>query len=148
MAELSVAEHSGKGRPAEILLVEDNPGDAVLTKKAFSTLKFTNTITHAEDANKAMALLKNSKKPDLILLDINLPGKGGIFLLEEIRKDAALRNIPVLMLTSSKAMTDISSSYDLDATSYLMKPLSLERLAPALAKLPNFWCALMVADEA
>jgi len=148
MAELSVSTHGGKGRAAEILLVDDNPGDAILTKKAFSALKFTNNITVADDAEKAMIHLKSDlTKPDLILLDINMPKKGGIFLLEEIKQDQNLRNIPVLMLTSSKVSTDIMASSRLDANSYIVKPLTMEKLGIAIARIPNFWAVLLVSEE-
>ena len=153
MVELMVAANGDKGRPAEILLVEDNPGDVVLTLKAFSSVKFLNNITVAEDAEKALAILRRepphagATRPDLILLDINLPKIGGIFLLEEIRKDTALKNIPVLMLTSSRASSDVMASYHLDANSYMVKPLTMEKLGLAVTKIPSFWNVLMVAES-
>ena len=153
MVELMVAANGDKGRPAEILLVEDNPGDVVLTLKAFSSVKFVNNITVAEDAEKALAILRRepphagTTRPDLILLDINLPKIGGIFLLEEIRKDTKLMKIPVLMLTSSTAKSDIMSAYHLDANCYMVKPLTMEKLCLAVTKIPGFWNVLMVADS-
>lgn len=135
-----------KGRPAEILLVEDNPGDVVLTQRTLAAVKFANNIAVAEDADAAMAALA-AKNFDIILLDINMPKKGGLTLLEEIKKDAKLAKIPVLMLTSSKAPGDIDASQNLDAHSYIVKPLSMEKLALAMARLPGFWCTVMVKDK-
>lgn len=135
-----------KGRPAEILLVEDNPGDVILTKRTLAAVNFANNIAVAENADAAMIALQ-SRKFDIILLDINMPKKGGLSLLEEIKKDTTLAKTPVFMLTSSKAPTDLNASQNLDAHSYIVKPLTMEKLALALARLPNFWCTVMVQDK-
>lgn len=148
MAEALVKTASDKGRPAEIMLVEDNPGDVVLTKKAFAALKFANNLTVASDGEEALAMLRDegATLPDLILLDINMPLKGGIFMLEELKKNPRLAKIAVVMLTSSGAPTDIMASYNLEASSYIIKPLTMDKLGTAMAKLENFWTVLYVND--
>ena len=148
MAEALIKTAGDKGRSAEIMLVEDNPGDVVLTKKAFSALKFSNNLTVASDGEEALAMLKNADAvlPDLILLDIDMPLKGGIFLLEEMKKDPRLAKVTVVMLTSSGAPTDILASYNLEASSYIVKPLTMDKLGTAMAKLEKFWTVLYVED--
>lgn len=130
-----------KGKPIEILLVEDNEGDIFLTKKVFEKANIKNTITVAEDGEAALQILKSNpeSRPDLILLDINLPKKDGKQVLEEIKNDPALRTIPVVILTSSKAEKDILESYNLHANSYIIKPVTLDKFGEVAAIVENFW---------
>lgn len=128
------------GKPIKILLVEDNEGDIFLTKKVFEKAQLKNTITVAEDGEKAIQILKERKDhPDLILLDINLPKKDGKQVLEEIKSDTKLKTIPVVILTSSKTEKDILESYNLHANSYIVKPVTLEKFGEVAAVVENFW---------
>ncbi|MCB1652177.1 MAG: response regulator [Alphaproteobacteria bacterium] len=129
-----------EGKPIDILLVEDNEGDIFLTRKVFEKAQIKNTITVAEDGEKAIELLKGAAdRPDIILLDINLPKKDGKQVLEEIKSDPSLRAIPVVILTSSQAEKDILESYDLHANSYIIKPVTLENFGEVAAVVENFW---------
>ncbi len=129
------------GRPIEILLVEDNEGDVFLVKKVFEKAKIKNIIHVAMDGEAALRYLQDPAKsnPDIILLDINLPKIDGKQVLENIKNDKALRSIPVVMLTSSKAETDILQSYNLHANSYIVKPVTLEKFSEVAAVVENFW---------
>ena len=126
-----MAEHIG--RPIEILLVEDNPGDVRLTKEALKDAKVINNLHVAGDGIEALDFLKRQGKypgairPDLILLDLNLPRKDGREVLGEIKADPGLRQIPVVILTTSKAEEDILKTYDLHANCYITKPVDLEK---------------------
>lgn len=130
-----------RGKPIEILLVEDNEGDVFLTRRVFDKAKIKNSITVACDGEVAMEKLKNSRndRPDIILLDINLPKKDGKQVLEEIKNDPELRTIPVVILTSSKAEKDILESYNLHANSYIIKPVTLEKFGEVASIVENFW---------
>lgn len=138
------------GRPVEILLVEDNPGDVVLTKEAFKAAKIVNNILIAKDGEMALDILqkkgghKKTASPDLILLDLNLPKKDGREVLEEIKNDERLRRIPVVILTSSKAEKDIVETYDLHANSYIVKPVNLEKFSAIVESIENFWFTVVV----
>ena len=129
----------------EILLVEDNHGDAFLTKKAFQQAKIANNLTHVVNAEKALKVLNkedeysNHPSPDLVLLDINMPGKSGMQLLREIREHNALSRIPVVMLTSSEADKDVIDSYDLKANSYIVKPVNLDKFRDVVIAIESFW---------
>lgn len=129
------------GKPIEILLIEDNEGDIYLTKKVFEKARLNNTITVAEDGEVAIKILKDrpENRPDIILLDINLPKKDGKQVLEEIKNDPNLRTIPVVILTSSKAEKDILESYNLHANSYIIKPVTLEKFGEVATVVENFW---------
>lgn len=112
----------------DILLVEDNEGDIFLTKKAFEKERIENNIQVAMDGEKALEILRQSgdeNYPDAILLDINLPGKNGREVLSEIKEDDALKSIPVIILTSSKAEQDMVKTYGLHADSYMLKPIDV-----------------------
>ncbi len=137
--------HCIQGKPVEIFLVEDNEGDVFLTKKVFEKARLNNTITVAEDGEIALKMLKDNVKnrPDIILLDINLPKKDGKQVLEEIKKDPALRMIPVVILTSSKAEKDILESYDLHANSYIVKPVTVEKFGTVASVIENFWFGIV-----
>lgn len=132
-------------RLAEILLVEDNEGDIELTKEAFEEAKFRNNLHVAEDGDIALDYLfkrngyENAITPDIILLDLNLPSTDGREVLELIKQDAVLKRIPVIMLTSSKADTDIIASYNLHANCYIVKPVNAVKFMDVVRSVQNFW---------
>lgn len=142
-----------KSRPAEILLVEDNRGDVILAKKAFSKAKISNHISVASNGVQALAMLRrigeyeNAVTPDIILLDLNLPKKNGLAVLEEIKSDPGLKHIPVVILTSSRAEIDVIKSYNLHANSYLIKPVDLEKFSETVASLEKFWFSLVILPD-
>jgi two-component system, chemotaxis family, response regulator Rcp1 len=136
-------------KPVEILLVEDNPGDARLTREALSTSKVRNRLHRASDGEEAMAFLRregpfaNVPAPDLILLDLNLPRRDGREVLEDIKNDPALKHIPVVILTSSQAEEDILRSYRLHANCFITKPVDLEQLTRVVQGIEQFWFTLV-----
>ena len=136
-------------RTIEILLVEDNPGDARLTLEALKDAKISNRIMIARDGVEALAILRRegphagAARPDLILLDLNLPRMDGRELLREIKVDAAFRRIPVVVLTTSSAEEDIISSYDLHANCYITKPVDLEQFTRVTKAIDEFWFAIV-----
>jgi chemotaxis family two-component system response regulator Rcp1 len=133
------------GRPAEILLVEDNYGDVLLTREACESPAVSINLTVAADGEEALALLHGQRlgfesyRPDFILLDLNLPRMDGRELLGIIKQEAILQRIPVIVLTSSKAEIDILKSYDLKANSYVVKPVEFDRLQEVIESLEGFW---------
>lgn len=135
---------------AEILLVEDNDGDVFLTKKAFEKARIANEIHVAPDGEVAMDMLRQENGyedmqcPDLVLLDINMPKKDGKEVLAEMKEDEALRRIPVVVLTSSEAEKDIVSSYDLQASSYIVKPVSAANFHKIVSAIEDFWFSVVV----
>jgi CheY-like chemotaxis protein len=133
------------GTPIEILLVEDNPGDIRLTQEVFRDCKLLNHLSVARDGEEAIDLLRRSDRPrpDLILLDLNLPRKDGREVLAEIKSDPDLKRIPVLILTSSSAERDIARGYDLHANCYLTKPVQLDMFIQVVNAIGDFW--LMIA---
>ena len=150
---MSIDTIINKSRPAEILLVEDNRGDVILAKKAFGKAKISNHIAVASNGVQALAMLRregayeNAVTPDIILLDLNLPKKNGLAVLEEIKSDSALKHIPVVILTSSRAEIDVVKSYNLHANSYLIKPMDLEKFSETVASLEKFWFSLVVLPD-
>lgn len=132
-------------RPVEILLVEDNPGDVRLTREALREGKVRNNLSVAQDGVEALAFLRRegayaeAPRPDLILLDLNLPKKDGREVLQEIKTDAGLRYIPVVVLTSSQAEKDILRAYDLHANCYVTKPVDFEQFSQVVQTIENFW---------
>lgn len=130
----------------DILLIEDNPADAVLIQKIFEKSTANCKIRVVEDGELAMEILRDPTvpNPDLILLDINMPRKDGKQVLEELKSDAGLRYIPVIMLTSSKAPEDIMHCYDLGANSYVIKPATIEDHAVLLNAFDAFWLTFAV----
>jgi len=132
-------------RAIEILLIEDNVGDARLTQEVFQECNVRNNIRVARDGKQAMACLHREgpyaamARPDLILLDLNLPKKDGFAVLAEIKNDPDLRRIPVLVLTSSSAELDIRKSYDLHANCYLIKPGGLDEFVELVRSIESFW---------
>lgn len=130
---------------AEILLVEDNPGDVFLTREAFKLGQLNTNISVADDGLLALAMLRrqgqfiDQPRPDLILLDLNLPRKSGHELLEDLKSDQQLRQIPVVVLTSSSAENDISLAYSLHANGYLVKPPDMNSFIELVGAIENFW---------
>ena len=137
------------GVPIEILLVEDNPGDVRLTREALRGARVRNNLHLAADGVEALAFLRRQGKhsqarlPDLILLDLNLPKKGGREVLEEIKQDEALRHIPVVILTTSQAEQDILASYRLRANAYVTKPVDLEQFLKVVQSIEHFWLEIV-----
>jgi CheY-like chemotaxis protein len=141
--------HDESGRPIEILLVEDNPGDVRLTIEALKEGKVHNSLSVARDGVEALAFLRrqgthaNAARPDLILLDLNLPRKDGREVLAEIKEDPSLRRIPVVVLTTSKAEEDILRTYDLHANCYIAKPVDLEQFISVVRSIDDFWLSVV-----
>jgi two-component system, chemotaxis family, response regulator Rcp1 len=136
-------------RPVEILLVEDNPGDVRLTREALRESKVHNNLHVATDGIEALSFLKKENKhtdavrPDLILLDLNLPKKDGREVLQEIKSDPSLRQIPVVVLTSSQAEQDILSAYELHANCYVTKPVDFEQFIRVVKSIEDFWFTIV-----
>jgi two-component system response regulator len=132
-------------RPIRILLIEDNPADARLLQESLKEAKIYNTLYVAEDGIAAMDFLYRRGKftdvpsPNVILLDLNLPKKDGREVLKEVKGDADLKHIPVVVVTSSKAEEDIAMSYDLHANCYVIKPLELEQFSKIIKSIEEFW---------
>ncbi|NEN99227.1 MAG: response regulator [Moorea sp. SIO3I7] len=133
----------------EILLIEDDPGDIELTRKALNKAKLGINLHVVMDGTQALAYLyregeyADSQQPDLILLDLNLPGMNGQEILQHIKGDDNLKQIPVVMLTTSDAQEDIVKSYDLGANCYLKKPISLKEFDNIIEALENFWFSVV-----
>ncbi len=140
---------TASGRPVEILLVEDNPGDVGLTRETLKDSKLLNHMTVVGDGVEAMALLRREGKyadtirPDLILLDLNLPKKDGREVLREIKTDEQLRRIPVVVLTTSSAEQDILKTYDLHANCYITKPVNLDQFTAVVKAIEEFWFTIV-----
>ncbi len=136
-------------RPVEILLVEDNAADVRLTVEALKEGKVRNHLTVAQDGVVAMQVLKRegqyrqARRPDLVLLDLNLPRMDGRELLARIKEDADLKRIPVVVLTTSKAEEDIVRSYNLHANCYITKPVDLERFIQVVRSIDEFWLTVV-----
>ena len=131
--------------PIEILLVEDNPGDARLTAEALNDAKVLNTLTVVQDGVEALTYLRRegryseAPRPDVVLLDLNLPKKDGREVLAEIKEDPDLKRIPVVVLTTSKAEEDIARTYDLHGNCYISKPVDLDQFMTVVKSIENFW---------
>jgi two-component system, chemotaxis family, response regulator Rcp1 len=134
-------------RPVEILIVDDNPGDLRLTAEALNEGQVQNRLHTAKDGIEAIAFLRRKGKymdaprPDLILLDLNMPRMNGRELLAEIKEDSELKHIPVVMLTGSREMDDIVRTYDLRANCYVTKPIDLEQYMMTVKSITDFWLA-------
>jgi len=137
------------GRPIDILMVEDNPGDVRLAHEAFKEAKILNEVHVVEDGVEALAFLRrqgkyaNVVRPELILLDLNLPKKDGREVLAEIKEDPDLRRIPVVILTVSKAEEDIIKTYDLHANCYITKPIDLDGFMEVVKAIDGFWLTVV-----
>jgi CheY-like chemotaxis protein len=135
--------------PIDILLVEDNPGDVRLTIEALKEDKLQSNLHVVKDGIQAMAFLHQEEgyddapRPDLILLDLNLPKKDGREVLEEIKADENLRRIPVVILTSSQAEEDILKTYNLHANCYITKPVNLEQFTKVVKSIESFWLTIV-----
>lgn len=135
------------GDAIQILLVEDNVGDVRLTKEALSEAKVPNCLHVAHDGVAALKFLRKeepyseSPQPDLVLLDLNLPRKSGLEVLAHIKQDPVLRTIPVIILTSSNAESDVLKSYDNHANAYITKPVELEKYFTIVERIDDFWLA-------
>lgn len=137
------------GKPVEILLVEDNPGDVRLTKEALKDSKIINNLHVVMDGEEAMKYLlkhgeyKENPKPDIILLDLNLPKKDGREVLAEIKEQKKLKHVPVVILTSSEADEDIVSTYELHANCYITKPVDLDQFSKVVKAIGDFWFSIV-----
>ena len=135
--------------PVEILLVEDSPADVRLTIEALRDAKVRNNLHVAADGEEALAFLRregqhaDAIRPDLILLDLNLPKKDGREVLEEVKADPQLRRIPVVILTTSEAEQDILRSYDLHANCYITKPVDLDQFITVVRTIEDFWLTIV-----
>ncbi len=140
-------------RPVEILLVEDNPGDVRLTREAFKEAKIVNNLHTVADGVEALAFLRregryaSSPRPDLMLLDLNLPRKDGREVLAEVKTDPDLRRIPIVILTTSKAEEDILKTYDLHANCYIVKPVDFERFIDVVKMIEGFWLSVVMLPK-
>ncbi|MEX2569961.1 MAG: response regulator [Gemmatimonadota bacterium] len=140
---------SSLSRPVEILLVEDNPGDVRLTREALREGKVQNNLHTAGDGVEAMAFLRregqyaDAVRPDMILLDLNLPKMDGREVLQAIKADPSLRHIPVVVLTSSEAEQDIIRAYDLHANCYVTKPVDLDQFIHVVKSIEDFWFSIV-----
>ena len=149
MANLLIRE----GRPAEILLVEDNRGDVLLASRAFRDGQIENHLNVANSAEDALRMLRREgeyagrRLPDIVLLDLSLPGMSGRDLLEILKADERLRQIPVVILSSSNAEQDIVRSYDLHASAYVVKPIDLEKFREVVVTIEQFFFLLAVLPD-
>ena len=137
------------GKPREILLIEDNEGDIGLIEEVFEEAKIRNNLHVAKDGEEAIHFLLGVKKlsyhslPDIILLDLNLPKKDGREVLREIKEEGRLKNIPVVVLTTSGAEKDILKAYDLHANAYITKPLDFDQFIKVVESIGNFWLEIV-----
>lgn len=133
----------------DILMVEDNPGDARLTQEALKESKVYNNLHHVRDGVEAMEFLRkegpfgDAPTPDIILLDLNLPRKDGRQVLAELKAIPRLKNIPVVVLTTSEAEQDIVKSYELHANCYITKPVDLDKFVEIIHGIENFWLSIV-----
>jgi chemotaxis family two-component system response regulator Rcp1 len=142
-------EAFGMGKPIEILLIEDNPGDVRLTIEALKEGKVTNNLRVARDGEEALDILhrrgeySNSARPDIILLDLNLPRLDGREVLAEVKNDKELMSIPVVVLTMSKTEEDILRSYQLHANCYITKPIDMAQFLGIMKLTESFWLTIV-----
>ncbi len=138
-----------KGLPVEILLVEDNAGDVRLTREAMRDAKVYNNLSVVSDGVEAMAYLRRqgahgrAVRPDLVLLDLNLPRMSGLEVLTEIKEDPDLKHIPVVILTTSQAEQDILVSYRMRANAFVTKPVDLEQFLKVVRSIEEFWLEIV-----
>jgi two-component system, chemotaxis family, response regulator Rcp1 len=140
-------------KPIEILLVEDSPSDAALTIEALKQGKIANRLSHAEDGVEAMDFLRkhnkhtNAPRPDLIMLDLNLPRKDGREVLAEIKNDPDLKTIPIIVLTTSRSDKDILQSYQLNCNCYITKPVDFTHFIEVVKSIENFWLTVVTLPQ-
>lgn len=137
------------GKAVEILLIEDNPGDVRLTREALKEGKIRNNLSAVGDGVEALAFLcrqgkySGAPRPDIILLDLNLPKKDGREVLAEIKKDPKLKRVPVVVLTTSHAEQDVLKAYNLHANCYITKPVDLNQFMKVVRSIEDFWFAIV-----
>jgi CheY-like chemotaxis protein len=138
-----------EGRPIEILLVDDDPGDTLITTEALQHSKVTNNLHTVANGEEALAFLRrqgdyaDAVRPDLVLLDLNLPRRDGREVLAEVKGDDDLRRIPVVVLTTSAAEEDIIRSYDLHANAYVTKPVDFDRFVEVVRSIDDFYFTIV-----
>jgi CheY-like chemotaxis protein len=136
-------------KPIEVLLVEDDPGDVLMTREALAESKVLNTLHVATDGEEALRFLRRESpfeeapRPDLVLLDLNLPRVDGREVLEQVKGDPDLRRIPVVVLTTSQAEEDILRSYDLHANAFISKPVDFDRFVDVIRQVDNFYISIV-----
>jgi CheY-like chemotaxis protein len=137
------------GQPIEVLLVEDDPGDVLLIQEAFADNKLLNNLNIVNDGEQALAYLRRegeyaaAPRPDLVLLDLNLPRKDGREVLQEVKTDESLRTIPVVVLTTSEAEEDVLRSYQLHANAYVPKPVDFDRFVSIVRQIDDFFVSVV-----
>ena len=137
------------GRQIEVLLVEDDPGDVLMTKEAFEDYKLSNQLHVVNDGAEAMAFLRQqgehvaAPRPDLVLLDLNLPRMDGREVLQAIKSDPGLASIPVVVLTTSEAEEDVLRSYSLHANAYVTKPVDFDRFIQVVRQIDEFFVTVV-----
>jgi CheY-like chemotaxis protein len=137
------------GQPIEVLLVEDDPGDVLLIREAFDFNKVHNNLNVVSDGEQALAYLRGTGdysdriRPDLVLLDLNLPRKDGREVLAEVKTDPDLRTIPIVVLTTSEAEEDVLKSYQLHANAYVTKPVDFERFVSIVRQIDDFFVSVV-----
>ena len=136
-------------KPIEILMVEDNPVDVLVTREALKQGRIINNLSVAEDGEEALDFLfrtgqfSAAPRPDLILLDLNLPKKDGREILTELKNNPDLRSIPVVILTTSQAEEDVLRSYDCGANCFIVKPVDLEQFTSTIRSIEDFWFSIV-----
>jgi CheY-like chemotaxis protein len=139
----------GSGTPIEVLLVEDDPGDVLMTQEAFEEHKVRNRLTVVSDGAEALSYLRregeyaDAVRPDLILLDLNLPRRDGREVLAEVKRDEELGQIPIVVLTTSAADEDILKSYQLHANAYVTKPVDFEQFISVIRQIDEFFVSVV-----
>jgi CheY-like chemotaxis protein len=140
---------SSASQPIEVLLVEDDPGDVLMTQEAFKDYKIANKLSVVTNGEDAIAYLRRQGRfadvatPDLVLLDLNLPRRDGREVLREVKGDAELRRVPVVVLTTSDAEEDVLASYDLHANAYVRKPVDFEQFVQAVRAIDDFFITVV-----
>ena len=141
--------HDDQSEEIEVLLVEDDPGDVLMTREAFEQHKLRNTLHVVSDGVEALSFLRQEgqyadvPRPDLVLLDLNLPRKDGREVLAEIKADPQLRRTPVVVLTTSEAEEDVLRSYDLHANAYVAKPVDFDRFIDVVRRIDSFFVTVV-----